>query len=109
MEIQKRVLGDRSVRWRVRWRQGGRYRARTFDRKGDALNFGAELRRRQQLGTIATLDTGRMTLPNTSPVLGQKPTEQTCRRARDSNMAISTTNTFSRSSGPSPSARSLRR
>jgi hypothetical protein len=53
MEIQKRVLGDRSVRWRVRWRQGGRYRARTFDRKGDALNFGAELRRRQQLGTIA--------------------------------------------------------
>jgi integrase len=62
MEIQRRVLGDRSVRWRVRWRQGGRYRARTFDRKGDALNFGAELRRRQQLGTIATLDTGRMTL-----------------------------------------------
>jgi integrase len=61
-EIQKRVLADRSVRWRVRWRQGGHYRARTFDRKGDALNFGAELRRRQQLGTIATIDTGRMTL-----------------------------------------------
>ncbi len=62
MEIQKRVLSDGATRWRVRWRQGGRYRARTFDRKGDALNFGAALRRRQQLGTLATLDTGRMTL-----------------------------------------------
>ena len=62
MEIQKRILSDGSVRWRARWRQGGRYRARTFDRKRDALNFGAELRRRQQLGTLLTLDTGRMTL-----------------------------------------------
>jgi integrase len=62
MEIQKRILSDGSVRWRARWRQGGRYRARTFDRKRDALNFSAELRRRQQLGTLSTLDTGRMTL-----------------------------------------------
>ncbi len=62
MEIQKRILGDGTVRWRVRWRQGGRYRARTFDRKGDAQNFGVELRRRSQLGTLATLDAGRMTL-----------------------------------------------
>ena len=62
MEIHKRTLSDGTVRWRVRWRQGGRYRARSFDRKGDAVNFAAELRRRQQLGTLAALDTGRMTL-----------------------------------------------
>ena len=62
MEIQKRTLSDGSVRWKVRWRQGGRYRARTFDRKGDATNFAAEVRRRQQVGTLATIDSGRITL-----------------------------------------------
>jgi integrase len=65
MEIQKRVLADRTVRWRVRWRQAGRgsrYRARTFDRKGDATRFAVELQRRQQLGSLAFLDSGRMTL-----------------------------------------------
>jgi integrase len=62
MEIQKRTLSDGSVRWKVRWRQGGRYRARTFDRKGDATNFAADVRRRQQFGTLATLDSGRVTL-----------------------------------------------
>jgi integrase len=62
MQIEKRTLSDGSVRWRARWRQGGRYRARTFDRKGDAMNFAAELRRRSQVGTLAALDTGRITL-----------------------------------------------
>jgi len=62
MEIQKRTLNDGSVRWKVRWRQGGRYRSRTFDRKGDATNFAADVRRRQQIGTLATLDSGRVTL-----------------------------------------------
>ncbi|MGZ6669409.1 MAG: tyrosine-type recombinase/integrase [Solirubrobacteraceae bacterium] len=53
------------MRWRVRWRQAGRgssYRARTFDRKSDALNFAADLRRRRQLGSLAMLDSGRITL-----------------------------------------------
>lgn len=62
MEIQKRTLEDGTVRWKVRWRQNGRYRGRTFDRKGDAANFAADLRRRQQLGTLATLDSGRVSL-----------------------------------------------
>jgi integrase len=62
MEIQRRVLKDGAVRWRVRWRQGGRYRSQTFDRKGDAVTFAAELRRRQQLGTLVTMDLGRLTL-----------------------------------------------
>src|SRR5437588_1994964 len=62
MEIQKRILASGEVRWRVRWRQGGRYRVQTFDRKGDAVTFGAELRRRQQLGTLTEMDMGRVTL-----------------------------------------------
>jgi hypothetical protein len=62
MGIQKRTLSDGSTRWKIRWRQGGRYRSRSFDRKGDAVNFGVELRRRQQLGTLAGLDTSRVTL-----------------------------------------------
>jgi len=62
VEIQKRVLKSGGVRWRVRWRQGDRYRSQTFDRKGDAVTFAAEIRRRQQLGTLVSLDTGRVTL-----------------------------------------------
>jgi hypothetical protein len=47
---------------KVRWRQGDRYRSQTFDRKGDAVTLAAEIRRRQQLGTLALLDCGRITL-----------------------------------------------
>jgi integrase len=43
-------------KWQVRWREGNRRRARTFDRKGDAQNFMAWLRRRQQLGPAAVPD-----------------------------------------------------
>ena len=62
MEIERRVMKDGAVRWRVRWRQGGRYRSQTFDRKGDAVTFAAEIRRRQQLGTLVAMDLGRLTL-----------------------------------------------
>jgi integrase len=63
MEIEKRRLKDGATRWRVRWRQAnGQRRSRTFDRKGDAQSFTAELRRRQQLGTVDLLDNGLTTL-----------------------------------------------
>ena len=62
MTIEKRTLSDGTVRWRVRWRQGNRHRSRVFDRKRDAQNFEAEIRRRNQVGTLALLDSGRMTL-----------------------------------------------
>jgi hypothetical protein len=62
VEIQRRVLKSGAVRWRVRWRQGDRYRSQTFDRKGDAVTFAAEIRRRQQLGTLVSIDSGRATL-----------------------------------------------
>lgn len=62
MTIEKRILSNGTVRWRVRWRQGDRHRSRVFDRKRDAQNFEAELRRRNQVGTLALLDSGRITL-----------------------------------------------
>lgn len=62
MEIQRRVLSSGAVRWKVRWRQGVKYRSKTFDRKGDAATFAAEVRRRQQMGTLISIDSGRVTL-----------------------------------------------
>jgi integrase len=62
VEIERRILKNGAVQWRVRWRQGGRRRSQAFDRKGDAVTFSAELRRRQQLGTLTEMDMGRVTL-----------------------------------------------
>ena len=57
MSVQKR-----DGRWLVRWKEGARHRQRTFDRKRDAELFDAELRRRRQLGSLASLDAGTETL-----------------------------------------------
>jgi len=39
--------------YRVRWREHGRNRARTFDRRADAEAWDREVKRRQQLGVLA--------------------------------------------------------
>ena len=61
-----RVEGpDGSVRWRVRWRDGGRgsaERSRTFDRKADAVAFDDERRRRRRLGDLGIVVGSRDTL-----------------------------------------------
>jgi len=44
--------------WEVRYREGGRHRSRTFDRKADAEGFQAEVRRCKRLGTISHLHAG---------------------------------------------------
>jgi hypothetical protein len=49
-------MQPRNGRWYVRWREGGRRRGRTFDRKSDAKDFLAWLRRRQKLGHAAVPD-----------------------------------------------------
>jgi integrase len=49
-------------KWVVRYREGGRNRSRSFDRKTDAERFDAEVKRRRQLGTLASLEAGRETL-----------------------------------------------
>jgi integrase len=46
----------------VRWRDGARNRQRTFDRHADARRWDDEVRRRRQLGTLAQLDAGVVTL-----------------------------------------------
>jgi len=43
-------------KWELRWQEGGRKRSRTFDRKSDAQDFEAWLRRRRQLGQAAVPD-----------------------------------------------------
>ena len=51
--------------WRVRWREGGRgapARTRTFTRKGDAVAFEDEVRRRQRLGDMGLLVGSKETL-----------------------------------------------
>ena len=66
MSVQKRVTvdkrGKRSTSWRVRWQEGDRWRSRTFDGKGDARDFDADLRRKRRLGELARLDAGSETL-----------------------------------------------
>ena len=58
----ERITRKRGTGWRVRWREGNRNRARTFDRKADAVAFEAEIRRRGRAGDRAALDAGRETL-----------------------------------------------
>lgn len=57
MSVQRRGKA-----WRVRWKEGDRWRSRTFDAKRDALLFDAELRRRRRLGTLSALDLGTESL-----------------------------------------------
>ena len=51
MDLRRKPNG----KWEVRWREGARRRGQTFDRKGDAQNYMAWLRR-QQLGQAAVPD-----------------------------------------------------
>jgi integrase len=49
-------------KWVVRYRDGERNRSRSFDRKADAERFDVEVKRRRQLGGVASLEAGRETL-----------------------------------------------
>ena len=52
MDLRRKTNG----KWELRWREGTRKRARTFDRKGDAVAFEADRMRRKQLGRAAIPD-----------------------------------------------------
>jgi integrase len=68
--------------WKVRWRQGGRQRAATFDSERDALDFDAKVRLARRSGELAQLDAGRVTLEDYA--------EQWWRRYAEPNLAVST-------------------
>ena len=62
MSVEKVQRQNREVVWRVRWREHGRNRARTFSSRRDALDFDAERRRARRAGTLTLLDAGAETL-----------------------------------------------
>jgi len=62
MSVEKVTRAGGEVVWRVRWRQHGRNRARTFSTRRDARDFDAEVRRQRRAGSLAALDAGAQTL-----------------------------------------------
>jgi integrase len=58
MKPPRKVKRNRGHVWEVRYREGGRHRSRVFDRKADAEDFQADVRRRKQLGTLTQLHAG---------------------------------------------------
>jgi integrase len=62
MSVEKLKRPGGEVVWRVRWRQHGRNRARTFSTRRDAADFDAEVRRQRRAGSLAALDAGIETL-----------------------------------------------
>jgi hypothetical protein len=62
MSIEKVKRTGGEVAWRVRWRQHGRNRARTFSTRRDAADFDVEVRRQRRAGSLAALDAGTETL-----------------------------------------------
>lgn len=61
MSIHRRPGRERE--WEVKWREGGRQRSRSFERKGDAQAFERDVERRKQLGPLAgTVMVSKMSL-----------------------------------------------
>jgi integrase len=62
MSVEKVRRTSGEIVWRVRWRQHGRNRARTFSTRRDAADFDADVRRQRRTGGLAALDAGTETL-----------------------------------------------
>lgn len=62
MSVEKIQRSGGEVVWRVRWRQHGQNRARTFSTRRDAADFDAEVRRQRRAGGLAALDAGTESL-----------------------------------------------
>ncbi len=62
MSVEKVQRAGGEVVWRVRWRQHGRNRARSFSTRRDAADFDAEVRRQRRAGSLGTLDAGTESL-----------------------------------------------
>lgn len=62
MSVEKIRRESGEIVWRVRWRQHGHNRARTFSTRRDAADFDADVRRQRRAGSLAALDAGTETL-----------------------------------------------
>ena len=62
MSVEKLTRKSGETVWRVRWRQSGANRARTFSTRRDAQDFDAERRRLARAGQLAQLDAGAESL-----------------------------------------------
>jgi hypothetical protein len=62
MSVEKVARAGGEVVWRVRWRQHGRNRARTFSTKRDARDFDAEVRHQRRTSGLGGLDAGTESL-----------------------------------------------
>jgi integrase len=62
VSVEKVTRKDGKVSYRVRWREDGRNRARTYSRREDARAADDDITRRKRLGTLAELDAGKETL-----------------------------------------------
>jgi len=62
MSVEKIRRNSGEIVWRVRWRQHGRNRARTFSTRRDAADFDAEVRRQRRAGSLTALDAGTESL-----------------------------------------------
>jgi integrase len=62
MSVEKLQRASGQIVWRVRWRQHGHNRARTFSSKRDPRDFDAEVRRQRRAGSLTALDAGTQTL-----------------------------------------------
>ena len=62
MSVEKIHRNGGEVVWRVRWRQHGRNRARTFSTRRDESDFDADVRRQRRAVSLAALDAGKESL-----------------------------------------------
>jgi integrase len=87
VEIERRKTRAGKSVYRVRWRDPeGRRRTRTFDTKGDAETFAADLQLRKRLGHLAGIDSGKITL--------NEYMAQTWVPVHAANLAVSTRKTY---------------
>jgi integrase len=62
MSVQRERRPDGKLVYKVRWRQGGKHRARTFQKLADARAFDRDVNRLRQLGDMALMEKGTITL-----------------------------------------------
>lgn len=95
--------------WEVRYRAEGRHKSRAFDRKADAEDFAAEVRRLKRLGVLRTFTPAMSCWPTSASSGGAPMPSRTSRPRPFVTTAACGTATYCRDSAATSCARSLRR